>query len=62
MIAVLNLDGEEVRMQVPNSIITRLIICPKKMLDTLPLWEIEEYVRQRSDYEESFENPDNQLW
>jgi len=57
-----SISGETYWVPVPNLVITRIIMCPKKMLDTLPLCEIEEYCRQRSDYEESFENPDNQVW
>jgi hypothetical protein len=62
MIAEISLSGETFRMVVPNKTITRIIQCPKVLLDRLPLCEIQEYVRQRSEYEESFENPDNQVW
>jgi hypothetical protein len=51
MIAVLNIGGEEYKMAVPNKTITRIIQCPKKLLDTLPLCEIEAYVAGRKERE-----------
>ena len=60
MILQLTVDGRT--FPIPPHFVSTLRVCPRRILDGLPLEEIEEYVKQRSDYEESFENPDNQVW